>query len=127
MNERVFDDKLRDIYDEKKYREFVSNLSESERHSYATCVFNTDGAPLFKNSSYSIWTIFLMVNEMPFKVRSKELILAGLWFGKNKPNMNVFLEPFVDQMNNLSTKEIQCIINGVEKWIKFFSLISSVD
>ena len=78
---------IRDIYDGKRYREFSTNLNESNRHSYATIVFNTDGAPLFKSSAYSIWPIFLMVNELPYLVRSKELILAGLWFGKDKLNM----------------------------------------
>lgn len=31
----------------------------------------------------------------------KHLILGGLWFGKEKPNMITFLEPLIDQINNL--------------------------
>ena len=76
-------DSISDIYDGEKYREFVNSLNESDRHSYAATVFNTDGAPLFKSSSYSIWHIFLMVNEVEYHVRSKELVLAGLWLGKD--------------------------------------------
>ncbi|XP_033226058.1 uncharacterized protein LOC117178736 [Belonocnema kinseyi] len=43
-----------------------------------------------------------MVNELLMHTRRKELILVGLWFGKNKPNMNVFLGPFgFTQFNEL--------------------------
>ena len=47
-----------------------------------------------------------MVNELPVHVRTNELILVALWFGKDKPNMNVFLGPFIDQMNTLATKQV---------------------
>lgn len=75
---------IRDVYDSKKYQQFVSNLGEADKHRYDTLIFNTDGAPTFKISTYSIWTILLMLNEV-------------LWFRKDKPNMNVFLELFVEQ------------------------------
>ena len=128
MIERVYEEGvIRDIYDGKGYRDFVTSLSESDRHRYVTTIFNTDGKPLFKSSAYSIWPIFLMVNELPFNVRSEELILVGLWFGKDKPNMNVFLKPFVESMNELSCQGVQCIINGSEICIKVFPLVCSVN
>lgn len=68
-----------------------------------------------------------MLNEVPYHVRSKELILAGLWFGKDKPNMNIFLEPFVEQMNELLKNGVECILNEVKTCIKIFPLICSVD
>lgn len=68
-----------------------------------------------------------MLNELPYKVKTKELILAGLWFGKDKPNMNVFLEPYVDKMDELSTNGIECNINDLKKNIKIFNLICCVD
>ena len=84
VNRRVHEkDSISDIYDGKRYREFVNSLNESDRHSYASTVFNTNGAPLFKSSAYSILPIFLMLNEVEYHVRSKELILAVLWFGKD--------------------------------------------
>lgn len=105
VNERVHEKgRIRDIYDGKRYRDFVKKLSEYDRHAYASVTFNTDGAPLFASSSYSIWPIYLMVNELPYNVRTKELIVVGLWFGKDKPDMNVFLGPFVENMNKLSTE-----------------------
>ena len=68
-----------------------------------------------------------MVNEVEYHVGSKELVLAGLRFSKDKPNATIFLESCVDQMNKLSSKDIQCIVDGVEKCIKVFTLICCVD
>ena len=118
---------IRDIYDGKRYRHFVTELSEENRKRYATVAFNTDGAPLFTSSTLSIWPIFLMLNELPYEVRTKELILVGLWFGKNKPNMNAFLGPFIETMNTLSTKGVACTIDGFQILIKIFALICCVD
>ena len=68
-----------------------------------------------------------MVNKLPMYVRTRELVLAGLWFGKNKPDMRIFLNSFVENMNDLSMKGIQCSINGIEKNIKVFPLVFHVD
>lgn len=128
MNEREHEKGLiKDIFDGKRYRDFRNSLSESDKHQYVTVTFNTDGAPLFKSSTQSIWPIFLMVNELPFDVKSKELILAGLWFGKDKPNMNAFLNPFVEDLNKMSHKGIKCILKGLETKIKVFPLVCCVD
>ena len=43
VNRRVHEkDSISDIYDGKKYREFVNSLNESDRHSYAKTVCNAD-------------------------------------------------------------------------------------
>lgn len=92
MNERVTDvNVVKDIYDGKLYKAFLQSLDPETRHKYLTVTFNTDGGPLFESSTYSIWPLFLEVNELPFHIRTKDLIVAALWFGRNKPNMNVFL------------------------------------
>ena len=128
MSQRIYKPGfINDIYYGQLYRKFVESLSESDRHQYATITFNTDGAPLFESSTCSIWLIQLMVNKLPYNVRTKELILAGLWFGKDKPNMKVFLAPFVESMNILSIKGVQCNINGIEQCIKIFPLVCCVD
>ncbi|XP_051176780.1 uncharacterized protein LOC127291625 isoform X1 [Leptopilina boulardi] len=128
INERNNEkDVVKDIYDGKEYRNFVNSLSETDKRGYATVTFNTDGAPLFKSSTYSIWPVYLMVKELPFSVRSKELILAALWFGKDKPNMNVFLDPFVNSMNKLSVLGVPCNLNNSISRIKIFPLVCSVD
>lgn len=120
-------DIFKDIYDGRMYKEFLAYLKPSERQQYITVNFNSDGAPLFKSSSYSIWPIFLQVNELPFHIRNSEQIVAGLWFGKNKPNMDIFLDPFVDTMNELSSNGVKCIINDQETLIKVYPIVCCVD
>ena len=60
-------------------------------------------------------------------MRTNELVLVGLWFGKDKPDMNVFLAPFVEHMNQLSTTGIECNINGIQRCIRLFPLVCCVD
>ena len=100
----------KDIYDGKLYRNFIKNLPSSEQQAYVTVNFNTDGAPVFKSSNFSIWPIYLLVNEIPVQDRLNSMIVTGLWFGKHKPEMSVFLEIFVKKMNKISDTGIQCKI-----------------
>ena len=118
---------IEDIYDEKLYREFVNNLSSDDRYAYATVIFNTDGAPVFKSSDYSIWPIYITLNEIPIQERFSNTITVGLWFGRNKPEMTVFLDVFVELMNSLSTKGILCKIKDVERRVKIYALLACVD
>ena len=58
--------------------------------------WNTDGVPFFTSSNFSLWPLYLVINELPPKKRfSKDnMILAGLWFGSSKPAMWFYLKPF---------------------------------
>lgn len=115
-----------DIYDGKEYRKFLKSLDEVDKSQYATATFNTDGAPMFESSTSSMWPLYLMINEIPQNIRTKELILFGVWVGKDKPNMKVFLKPFVDNMNKLSTEGVSCDLNGNKSNIKVFPLVCCV-
>ena len=86
-------------------------------------ILNTDGVPVFNSSSYSFWPVHILINELPYKMRcvltmyvhayinflclriSKEnRILGGLWHGKSKPDMLMFLKPIVDSLIQLHSK-----------------------
>nr|XP_054931071.1 uncharacterized protein LOC126538922 isoform X2 [Dermacentor andersoni] len=69
-----------------------------------TLTTNTDGSPVFKSSKTSVWPIQFIVNELPPHLRFKHPVLAGLWFSKSDPNMQLFLEKFVQEVN--STKPV---------------------
>lgn len=102
--------KFRDIYDGSVYQNLVINdgpLSSSDNISFT---FNADGAPVFKSSKLSIWPLYLMINELPYKnrVMKENMIMAGLWFDSKKPAMNTFLKPFLHSMEQLD-KGIQCL------------------
>lgn len=128
VNERQHEiDHIKDIYDGNVYREFVNSLSEEDQHNYATAIFNTDGAPKFKCSQYSIWPIYLMVNELPAQERLNNLMTCGLWFSKKKTEMSSFLEPFVDLINELQIEGIKCTVEGEERPIKLYVNCCCVD
>ena len=64
--------------------------------------WNTDGIPIFNSSNFSIWPLQAFVNELPPHLRGKNILLLGLWFGQ-KPVMNTFLKPFVEECRKLES------------------------
>ena len=92
----------------------------SDMENNISFIFNTDGVPIFKSSKMSLWPIFLMINELPFKERKfrKNMLLCGLWFGPNKPVMNLFSKPLSNSLldlekgMNISTGEENIIVKG---------------
>ncbi|XP_053387539.1 uncharacterized protein LOC128551126 [Mercenaria mercenaria] len=86
---------IEDVYDGLSYKKLMLDFDQSATN--LTFTFNTDGVPIFKSSKTSIWPVFLMINELPFKMRANRdfMILAGLWCGQSKPDMNLFLTPLI--------------------------------
>lgn len=68
-----------------------------------------------------------MVNELPIEVRTSELLVLALWFSKSKSDMNVFLQGFVNEMNELSNTGVVCSILEECRLIKPFAICCSVD
>ncbi|GBM29261.1 hypothetical protein AVEN_21724-1, partial [Araneus ventricosus] len=98
---RIFEEpssSYRDILDGEAYAK-IKNLKYSDNISLQ---FNIDGIPMFRKSNYQIWPIQCMINELPPNERKDHILMCGLWFGTHKPNMNVFLKPFVTELSNLS-------------------------
>lgn len=90
-----------DVYSGSMYKKFAATLGQvAER--VVSFQLNTDGSPLFQSSKCSIWPISLALNELSPALRMKNILIGGLWFGKKKPPMDLFLEPFVNQMCTLS-------------------------
>eukprot|EP00111_Clytia_hemisphaerica_P021910 TCONS_00064415-protein len=97
------DDAIRDIYDGKFYKKLVNEGYFENDGINLTCQLNSDGVSLFKSSTYSVWPVYLRINELPPYMRNcKEFkLLPCLWFGKQKPYMRTFLRPLVDAMKTL--------------------------
>ena len=91
-------DHLGDIKDGSGYRDLgawgrnVDNL---------TLTWSCDGAPVFASSNKSIWPLQCVINELPFDMRKKHILLHTLWFGQSKPRVDTYLKPFVDEINTL--------------------------
>ena len=127
VNERKYDGTITYIFDGERYRTFVKSLPLQERSTYLTCILNTDGALRFESSSYSIWPVYLIVNELQVQIRLNNAILCGIWFGKNKPPMHTFLTPLTTMLNTLSSEGIKCDIKNETYCLKLYVLIASVD
>eukprot|EP00732_Lithocolla_globosa_P002296 Lithocolla_globosa_v1_NODE_1464_length_2557_cov_5.754996.p1 type:complete len:810 gc:universal NODE_1464_length_2557_cov_5.754996:2476-47(-) len=99
----------RDIYDGTEYRKFKDFLSNESNISLS---WNTDGVPLFKSSLFSVWPIWLVVNELPpssgFRYSRRYMVLAGLWFGESKPNMTSFLRPLRKKLEIFLEEGFHC-------------------
>ncbi|XP_036143289.1 uncharacterized protein LOC118645713 isoform X1 [Monomorium pharaonis] len=63
--------------------------------------WNTNGVSLHKCSKCSMWPLQVCINELPYRVRRKNMILCGLFYNETKPIMNIFLESFVKELLSL--------------------------
>jgi hypothetical protein len=110
-----------DIMDGDCYRQLPLDINDF------TCSINTDGVNVFKSSTFSIWPIFLSINELSYKTRRKHTLLVGLWFGKKKPSFRTFLTPFVEQCVDLSDNGFTWPLNGLEIKSRVLFVIISAD
>ena len=92
---------ISDIANSKLYKELITLHGFSSNDISLT--WNADGVQVFNSSNYSIWPLQVCINELPPHLRHKNVLLLGLWFGQ-KPNMNVFLVPFVQECKKLGTE-----------------------
>jgi hypothetical protein len=72
-----------------------------------TLMHNTDGFPAGNSSTKQIWPNFLAISEISPKHRSNYLILTNLWCGNGKPDINFYLENWVEKMKLLSNDGVE--------------------
>lgn len=125
---RINEESIEDVYDGECYQKFSGEgglLSDGKNFSVT---FNTDGMDLGTSSARSAWPIFMYINELSPRNRKKHIIFAGVWVGKNEPNMNLFLTPFVDEMKTLAEDGFQWINgNNEEVTSRVLTLIGVFD
>ena len=119
-------DSLQDIFDGAEFKRLIREGKLSLRDF--TYVFNTDGVKVMKGAKLSAWPLYIRLNELPPNLRQKYLFLAGVWVDHSDPVMNVFLTPFVDQANELSSVGVTWKPDGRNGVVsKFFPLCQCVD
>lgn len=108
----------RDIYDGSIYRSYFNNSGPLSSPNNISFTMNTDGAPVFKSSKMSLWPIYLMINELPYKLRIKNenMILASLWFDSKKPAMNTLLKPLLHSIELLHNEGVECDFPEIGKF-----------
>ncbi|KAG8176072.1 hypothetical protein JTE90_025530 [Oedothorax gibbosus] len=100
---RTVSDGVSDIYDGTIYRNLNGGVLSDEQN--LTVTLNTDGSPVFKSSKTTMWPIQIMLNEFPPNERFhlKNIMVAGIWFGRKEPKMILFLTPFIQELEKLQT------------------------
>ena len=91
---------VNDVTTSALYKELI--VKHGHNPNDVSLTWNTDGIPIFKSSNFSIWPLQAFVNELPPHLRGKNILLVGLWFGQ-KPVMNTFLKPFVEECRKLES------------------------
>ncbi len=86
----VVEDGVSDIWNGTMYQELCADGGVLSDHNNLSYSFNTDGAHVFASSGYSMWPVHVTINELPPRERDKNIMLAGIWFGKKTIDMNVF-------------------------------------
>ena len=91
--------------------------------------WNTDGVTLCKSSKFSMWPLQVSINELPYRIRRRNIILCGLSYGITKPDMNVFLEPFAKELVKLAKEGLNTTtLHHAEPInIKVHAILCSVD
>lgn len=102
-------DNIEDIYDGANYQQHMKDGEFLSKKENISLTWNVDGIPIFKSSNYSMWPIYLAINELPLDKRWKRnnIILAGLWLGHQKPDMLLFLKPFTESLTTLYSEGVR--------------------
>ena len=90
---------MRDICDGA----ICQKLQDNVQQFFLTMTLNVDGIAPNKGSQQNIWSILLVINELPLKQRFaiQNIILAGVWPGPRKPSrsdMSLFFRTLVDEL-----------------------------
>lgn len=89
--------------------------------------FSVDGTPLFKASQTCITPVLCTVNKINPKIRKNHIILTSLYLGTDKPDMDEYLKPFVEETKILFNTGFQYKYNNVEYHKKCQILIGICD
>ncbi|XP_039304914.1 uncharacterized protein LOC120357714 [Solenopsis invicta] len=116
-----------DVVNGRVYRKLVNREVIGEHD--ITLQLNTDGVAFFNSSKMSMWPIQVVINELPYRLRRQNVMLCGLWYGTDKPVIDLFMKPFVDELIILHNEGMKCITPEHPETIniKVHTLIASVD
>lgn len=122
MEEHKANAKLNSIVQSSNYKSLTAANTIGKYD--ITLQINTDGVNATKSSNLSFWPIFVTINELPLPLRTSNMLLVGVWMGKNKPNMNTYLKPLTEELKDLHRKGIKTSNDNV---VKVHCLVSPVD
>lgn len=89
--------------------------------------FNTDGVAIFNsNVKKSLWPIIITINDLPPALRflRSNMVVAGLWLANGDPDLDVFMKPFLLQLQNLANVGLELFV-GLQ--YKIYTICCCVD
>ena len=123
------DNYLYDIQDGCAYSHLMKPDNFLSYPEHMGLMLNTDGVAVFNSSRYSLWPIYLSVTNLPPHLRMHKdyILLAGLWYGPVKPNMEIILKPVLDEIDRLNYLGIEVPTSDGTKRIRAMLLLSVFD
>lgn len=119
---------IQDIYDGELYKKLKSNKGILNNIENLSVHISWDGASWLDSADKSGWPFQFSLNELPPKLRSKKLILGGLWFGPSKPKSHIVIKSLVEELHILSTEGVTWTdINETVRHSKIVPLCCCVD
>ncbi|KAE8738509.1 hypothetical protein FOCC_FOCC016017 [Frankliniella occidentalis] len=94
---------ITDIQDGTEYKKIRNVLSG--RYDIVL-MMNSDGVNLSSSSKQELWGTLCSIVDVHPRKRYSYMLVSGVFVDKTKPNMNVFLKPFVDSVKVLSTNGV---------------------
>ena len=94
---------LCDIQDVSGFRKIQHEFGTLTSPESLGMILFTDGVPLWKSSSQSLWPIYLAVANLPpnIRMRKDNLLLSAVWVGEGKPKMEQLLRPTFAMLKEL--------------------------
>ncbi|KAK3925205.1 Halomucin [Frankliniella fusca] len=94
---------IRDVLDGSEYLRVWSDVGVKKYQ--LTLILNTDGVSPHASSKAKFWPLMFTIMEIPPRLRSSFTLVWGIWFDKKlKPNMNLFLKPFVSSLVKINSE-----------------------
>lgn len=113
-----------DIYDGEIYKKLFRRGKVLSKKTSISFTWNSDGVKVFRSSNFTIWPLFLSINELNYQKRFKteNVILCGLWFGDHKPNFNTYVSPFFDEFAQLK-EGVSLHVQDLRKKVKIRAFV----
>ncbi|KAJ8679136.1 hypothetical protein QAD02_014923 [Eretmocerus hayati] len=91
--------------------------------------WNVDGMNFRRNSPSQPWTIVASVNELNYRDRKKNIMLCEFWEGDHQPSMELFLDPFLRELKELSSEGFMTsVYQGEEEiLVKVHTICAPID
>ena len=102
---KSIDEKIRDICDGAALKPLLNDNRYFSNPNHLALSLSTDGVPLFRSSSISLWPVYLLILNLPPAIRvcAENIVLCGLYVGPTKPDVKILLEPIMKRLSTLSS------------------------